>query len=82
MALTYALTAEQIQQQEQKQLLQVLNQVIPHKYHDNPLAQACTLINDDKLGTAKTMHAYLAQRDGQPQPLRLRPLPPMVITVK
>ncbi|ELJ8549184.1 electron transport complex subunit RsxG [Vibrio cholerae] len=75
-ALTYALTAEQIQQQEQKQLLQVLNQVIPHKYHDNPLAQACTLVKDDKLGTAKTMHAYLAQRDGQPTAIAIETIAP------
>lgn len=75
-ALTYALTSSQIQQQEQKQLLQVLNQVIPHQYHDNPLAQACTVVNDAELGTAKTMHAYLAQRDGKPTAIAIETIAP------
>ncbi|MEF2507278.1 electron transport complex subunit RsxG [Vibrio mimicus] len=75
-ALTYALTANQIKQQEQKQLLQVLNQVIPHKYHDNSLAEACTLVNDAELGTPKTMHAYLAKRGSEPSAIAIETIAP------
>lgn len=55
-ALTQYLTEDQIKLQEQKQLLSVLNQVIPETMHDNALTQSCTLVTSPELGT---MHAML-----------------------
>ncbi|QIL86162.1 electron transport complex subunit RsxG [Vibrio sp. HDW18] len=75
-ALTYTLTAERIHQQQQQQLLQVLNQVIPYHYYDNALVQACTLVNDTALGTQQTMHAYLAKRNGQPSAIAIETIAP------
>lgn len=65
-SVTYLLTADRIQAQQQKDLLKVLNQVIPADSHDNELYQSCTVITSEQyLGTTEPMPAYLAKKDGQ-----------------
>ncbi|ANU37085.1 electron transport complex subunit RsxG [Vibrio scophthalmi] len=75
-ALTQYLTKDQIQLQEQKQLLSVLNQVIPEQLHDNSLYQACTLVEDPALGTTQAMPAYIATLNGEPSAIALEAIAP------
>ncbi|WED20908.1 electron transport complex subunit RsxG [Vibrio sp. JC009] len=65
-AVTNYLTADKIAEQERKQLITQLNQVIPHELHDNALHQECTLVRSDLLGTAESMPVYIAKINGQP----------------
>lgn len=65
-SVTHLLTAGKIQEQQQKELLKVLNQVIPAESHDNELYKSCTLItNEQYLGTPAPMPAYLAEKEGE-----------------
>ncbi|MEF1289396.1 electron transport complex subunit RsxG [Vibrio sp. M260118] len=75
-ALTNYLTKDQIQLQEQRQLLSVLNQVIPHEMHDNDLYRACTLVNAPALGTDTPMPAYLATINNEPSALAIEAIAP------
>ena len=75
-ALTNYLTQDRIQQQEQKQLLSVLNQVIPHDLHDNDLYQACTLVSDPLLGTDQTMPVYMATINGKSSAMAIEAIAP------
>ncbi|MBV1842414.1 electron transport complex subunit RsxG [Photobacterium ganghwense] len=65
-SVTNLLTEDRIQEQQQKELLKVLNQVIPADSHDNELYKSCTLINNEQyLGTPTPMPAYVAEKAGQ-----------------
>lgn len=75
-ALTNYLTKDQIQLQEQRQLLSVLNQVIPHDMHDNDLYRACTLVSDPALGTDSAMPVYLATIKDEPSALAIEAIAP------
>ncbi len=75
-ALTQYLTADQIKMQEQKQLLSVLNQVIPEHLHDNALTQACTLVSSPELGTLHAMPAYIATKNGEPTAIAIESIAP------
>ncbi len=75
-ALTHYLTQDQIKQQEQAQLLSILNQVIPHKMHDNDLYQSCTLVTNEALGTSDSQPVYLASIDGKPTGLAIEAVAP------
>ncbi len=75
-ALTQYLTADQIKKQEQKQLLSVLNQVIPEALHDNALTQACTLVSSPELGTLHAMPAYIATKNGEPTAIAIESIAP------
>ncbi|WP_367987022.1 electron transport complex subunit RsxG [Vibrio sp. NTOU-M3] len=75
-ALTQYLTQDQIKLQEQKQLLSVLNQVIPHDLHDNELYRSCTLVSDPALGTTTPMPAYFATLNGKPSALAIEAIAP------
>jgi len=75
-ALTNYLTKDRIHLQEQKQLLSVLNQVIPHDLHDNDLYQACTLVSDPKLGTDQEMPVYMATLNGEPSAMAIEAIAP------
>lgn len=75
-ALTHYLTEDQISQQEKAQLLSVLNQVIPHNLHDNPLAQSCTLVQASELGTNTPMSAYIATLKGEPSAIAIETIAP------
>ncbi len=75
-ALTQYLTKDQIKVQEQKQLLSVLNQVIPENMHDNALTQACTMVRSPDLGTLRAMPAYLATKNGEPTAIAIESIAP------
>ncbi|EJA7358564.1 electron transport complex subunit RsxG [Vibrio alginolyticus] len=75
-ALTQCLTKDQIKVQEQKQLLSVLNQVIPENMHDNALTQACTMVTSPDLGTLRAMPAYLATKNGEPTAIAIESIAP------
>ncbi|EJN8560357.1 electron transport complex subunit RsxG [Vibrio alginolyticus] len=75
-ALTQYLTKDQIKVQEQKQLLSVLNQVIPENMHDNALTQACTMVTSRDLGTLRAMPAYLATKNGEPTAIAIESIAP------
>ncbi len=75
-ALTQHLTADQIKMQERKQLLSVLNQVIPETMHDNALTQACTLVSSPELGTLRAMPAYVATKNGEPTAIAIESIAP------
>ncbi len=75
-ALTQYLTEDQIKQQERKQLLSVLNQVIPETMHDNALTQACTMVNSPELGTLHAMPAYIATKNGEPTAIAIESIAP------
>ncbi|MEF1211370.1 electron transport complex subunit RsxG [Vibrio alginolyticus] len=75
-ALTQYLTKDQIKVQEQKQLLSVLNQVIPENMHDNALTQACTMVTSPDLGTLRAMPAYLATKNGEPTAIAIESIVP------
>ncbi|MGB2078171.1 MAG: electron transport complex subunit RsxG [Vibrio sp.] len=64
-ALTNALTEDQIKAQEQKQLRSVLNEVIPASMHDNQLTQSCILLPSQTPVTEDPLPAYIAKKDGQ-----------------
>lgn len=64
-SVTHLLTEDKILEQQQKELLKVLNQVIPAANHDNELYKSCTLItNQQYIGTAAPMPAYIAEKMG------------------
>lgn len=75
-ALTQYLTKDQIKLQEQKQLLSVLNQVIPEEMHDNNLVAACTMVSAPDLGTVSSMPTYIATKDGQPTAMAIESIAP------
>ena len=75
-ALTQYLTKDQIKLQEQKQLLSVLNQVIPEEMHDNNLVAACTMVSAPDLGTVRSMPTYIAAKDGQPTAMAIESIAP------
>ncbi|AUI86511.1 electron transport complex subunit RsxG [Vibrio azureus] len=75
-ALTQYLTKDQIKLQEQKQLLSLLNQVIPESIHDNNLVTSCRLVSALELGTTHSMPAYLATKNGQPVALAIESIAP------
>lgn len=76
-AITNALTADTIAEQQQKQLMLALNQVIPESKHDNLLYQSCTLINDKAaLGTTEPQPLYIATLNEQPTALAFQAIAP------
>ncbi|EKO3395695.1 electron transport complex subunit RsxG [Vibrio fluvialis] len=75
-ALTHYMTESQIKVQENKQLLSVLNQVVPPALHDNELSQSCTLVSDPMLGNNKPMPVYLGTLNGEPSALAIESIAP------
>ncbi|MGR5078379.1 electron transport complex subunit RsxG [Photobacterium swingsii] len=76
-AVTNLLTQDRILEQQQKELLKVLNQVIPAESHDNELYKSCTLItNEQYLGTQAPMPAYLASKGGKPSGVAIEAIAP------
>lgn len=64
-AVTQYFTHNQIQQQEKRQLLSTLSQVIPDGTYDNDLYKSCTLVTLPYLKDSPQVHAYIAKKDGQ-----------------
>jgi len=75
-AITHYLTQDTILQQEREQLKSILNQVIPHKMHDNKLYSACTLVQSKKLGSIEALPAYIATKNGQPSGIAIEAIAP------
>ncbi len=75
-AITNYLTKDTIHAQEVKQLKQTLNQVVPHKLHDNELYKACTLVSSNLLGTSNAMNAYIATKDGNNSAVAIETIAP------
>lgn len=63
-ALTHQLTAERIAQQQQQRLEQLLQEVVPTHFHDQPLYANCTLVQDAVLGPG-SRRIYRALLNGQ-----------------
>lgn len=70
---TAKLTAPRIAQQQQQELLNVLNQLLPAERHDNDLVASCTLVSHPELGGGqqKLYRAYLKGQalNGEPTDL-------------
>ncbi|MGF1741599.1 electron transport complex subunit RsxG [Vibrio profundum] len=75
-ALTHYLTEDQINHQEQRHLMSILNQVVPPSLHDNKLYKSCTLVNDPALGTTEAMPAYIATLNGKPSAMAIESIAP------
>lgn len=61
---TAKLTAPRIAQQQQQELLNVLNQLLPPSMHDNDLVASCTLVSHPELGSTP-QRLYRATLKGQ-----------------
>lgn len=76
-AVTHLMTADKIEEQQQKQLLKILNQVVPTANHDNELYKSCTLLtNEAALGTTTPMPAYIAEKNGQKTGMAIEAIAP------
>ncbi|GAL09520.1 electron transport complex protein RnfG [Vibrio astriarenae] len=75
-AVTNLATKNTIAEQQQKQLLRVLNQVIPTRMHNNNLYEACTLVSDPLLGNTEPQPAYLASLNGSPTAIAVEAIAP------
>lgn len=63
---TYLLTQDTIAEQETKQLVKRLNQVVALESHDNDLAQSCQLVQDqDALGSSEPLSLFIATQKGK-----------------
>ncbi|MDB1123450.1 electron transport complex subunit RsxG [Vibrio algarum] len=75
-SITHLLTEDTILSQEREQLKSILNQVIPHKLHDNELYAACTLIQSESLGSEEPLPAYVATKGGIPSAIAIEAIAP------
>ncbi|WP_445945696.1 electron transport complex subunit RsxG [Shewanella sp.] len=62
-AVVNSLTVDTIAEQQRKHLASVLDQLVPHKMHDDNLSQRCTLVTSPELGSDAPLSAYLIERD-------------------
>ncbi|QDF66944.1 electron transport complex subunit RsxG [Shewanella sp. SNU WT4] len=69
-------TKDDILLQQQRQLLSILEQIIPTDWHDNDLSQACTLLSSPALGTNEPMPAYIATLNGKPTAIAMETIAP------
>jgi electron transport complex protein RnfG len=75
-AVTHALTEQQIAHQQKAQLLSVLDQVIPVASHDNDLAKSCIAVSLPYLKTSEPLYAYIAQQQQEPVGLAIETIAP------
>lgn len=73
---TQLLTKDEIVKQEKKQLLKVLDQVLPSDKYDNQLYLDCTLVEASFLGTKKPHKIYRATKNNLPTALILESTAP------
>lgn len=64
--ITHQLTKDRIKQQEQAQLLQTLQSIVPKESHDNVMSEHCVLVNDDRLSNSEPQIVYLATQNDIP----------------
>lgn len=75
--LTQQLTADRIAEQERRELLLTLNELIPPASHDNDLYADCTLATaPDSLGLSAPQPVYRARQGNEPVALALRTTAP------
>lgn len=72
---TATVTKDPIAQQQQRQLLRVLNELIPPSAHDNDLYASCTLLQQPELG-GQQQRLYRATLAGQPQAVAVEVVAP------
>ncbi|BDY05345.1 electron transport complex subunit RsxG [Ferrimonas sp. YFM] len=76
-AVTHQLTEDRIYEQQQKQLLKTLHQILPAEEYDIPLHQSCHLITSHQyLGTEEPQRAFLALKEGRPVGLAMETTAP------
>ncbi|WP_086983697.1 electron transport complex subunit RsxG [Vibrio aphrogenes] len=75
-AITNWITQDKIIEQQQRELQQTLNQVIPQSMHDNPLFSSCMLLPSQTTVTTAPQPAYLATKDGQPTAIAIETYAP------
>ncbi|BFT30959.1 electron transport complex subunit RsxG [Alteromonas sp. D210916BOD_24] len=75
-ALTFFGTQDRIEHQKKQKLLSVLNDVVPERYHDNPLYANCTLITAKALGSKRSHKVYRATLENSPSALVLEATAP------
>ncbi len=65
-AITQAVTKDQIARQEQQQLLKIINQLLPASGHNNDIFQSCKLItNEQFLGSSEPQRVFIAKQDDE-----------------
>ncbi|HIF9204049.1 TPA: electron transport complex subunit RsxG [Photobacterium damselae] len=76
-AITHLLTEGRIAKQQEIELMDILNQVVPAQSHDNVLYKSCTLVKDfPRLGTNDSEPAYIATKDGKPVGIAIQAIAP------
>lgn len=76
-AITEQLTRERIAEQQQRQLLKILDQVISPDTYDNELYKRCIITNSQQfLGTNKDLHGYVAMQGETPKAIALETIAP------
>jgi electron transport complex protein RnfG len=70
------LTADKIAEQEQLQLTNQLQEVLPHSKYSNELSQDCVIISDPLLGPYDNQVIYRARKDNEPVALVIRHVTP------
>lgn len=76
MATINSLTADKIAEQEQLQLTNQLQEVLPHSKYSNELSQDCVIISDPLLGPYDNQIIYRARKDDEPVALVIRHVTP------
>ena len=71
-----SLTADKIAEQEQLQLTNQLQEVLPHSKYTNELSQDCVIISDPLLGPYDNQVIYRARKDDEPVALVIRHVTP------
>ncbi|MCW8093078.1 electron transport complex subunit RsxG [Alteromonas sp. ASW11-130] len=75
-SMTFAITESRITEQQKKQLLSVLTEVVPEHYYDNSFYNDCTLVQSDMLGSTEAKVVYRARLGDQPSALALETTAP------
>lgn len=75
-AMTFFATEPKIEQQKARKLLSVLNEVVPHKLHDNAMYADCTEVVSKQLGNTLPHRVYRATLNGAPSALVLEATAP------
>ena len=75
-AMTFFATEPRIEQQKARKLLSVLNEVVPHKLHDNAMYADCTEVVSKQLGNTLPHRVYRATLNGAPSALVLEATAP------
>lgn len=76
-ALTHQLTRHTIVEQEQAQLLNVLDELLPQSSHDEPLFDHCVMLSNKQfLGSSDALPVFTAIKNGQIQGYAIETIAP------